>query len=238
MLSKKTEKQDKNYLILSINRMILAEPIFLSLQWEWPHTWMPSIFVRFYWCNLCCKWCDSRYAVDNPESIINTTVDEVVKEIKKLNCHNIVFTGGEPTLFHKEIQEIQDKLWRENYTWEIETNWSIPVRNKFHQINISPKLSNSWNEPYKLQALNELSLCAVYPISICFKFVAKTKKDCKEIQKYIKENDLRHDWIYIMPEWTDYESQLNTEVLQFCLDNEYRYCQRMHIILFWNKKGV
>ena len=84
MLSKKTEKQDKNYLILSINRMILAEPIFLSLQWEWPHTWMPSIFVRFYWCNLCCKWCDSRYAVDNPESIINTTVDEVVKEIKKL----------------------------------------------------------------------------------------------------------------------------------------------------------
>jgi organic radical activating enzyme len=33
-----------------------------------------------------------------------------VKEIKKLNCHNIVFTGGEPTLFSKDIQEIQDKL--------------------------------------------------------------------------------------------------------------------------------
>ena len=215
--------------------MILAEPIFLSLQGEWPHTWMPSIFVRFYWCNLCCKWCDSLYAVNNPESIINTTVDEVVKEIKKLNCHNIVFTGGEPTLFHKDIQEIQDKLWQ-GYTYEIETNGSNPILNNFSQINISPKLSNSWNSPYTLRALDWLLFNT--GLGICFKFVAKTKEDCDEIQKYIEENLIKKEYVYIMPEWTDYESQLNTEVLQFCLDNEYRYCQRMHIILFGNKKWV
>ena len=217
--------------------MILAEPIFLSLQWEWPHTWMPSIFVRFYGCNLCCKWCDSLYAVNKPESIINMTAEEVVKEIKKLNCHNIVFTWWEPTLFNKEIDEIQKWLWT-GYTYEIETNWSTPIRNRFEQINISPKLSNSWNKPYKLKALNELPLYAVYPISICYKFVAKWKKDLKEIQNFIDEYQIPKWSVYIMPEWTDYESQMNKEVLQFCLDNEYRYCQRMHILLFWNKKWV
>ena len=218
--------------------MILAEPIFLSLQWEWPNTWKPSIFVRFYWCNLCCKWCDSLYAVNKPEWIINMSVEEVCEEIKRLNCSNIVFTWWEPTLFVKEIQAIQDNLWFENYTWEIETNGSNPIRNKFHQINISPKLSNSWNKSYELKALDEMPHYSVFPISICFKFVAKWKEDFEEIQNYIKDNNLRHDWIYIMPMWTDYESQVNSEVLQFCIDNEYRYCQRMHIILFWNKKWV
>ena len=110
--------------------MILAEPIFLSLQWEWPNTWKPSIFIRFYGCNLCCKRCDSLYAVNNPESIIDITTEEVVKEIKKLNCHNIVFTGWEPTLFNKHIDEIQKKLWNW-YTYEVETNGSTPVRNIF-----------------------------------------------------------------------------------------------------------
>jgi hypothetical protein len=44
--------------------------------------------------------------------------------------------------------------------------------------------------------------------------------------------------VYIMPMGTDNESQKNQEVLEFCLKNWYRYCQRMHILLFWNKKWV
>lgn len=217
--------------------MILAEPIFLSLQWEWPNTGKPSIFIRFYGCNLCCKRCDSLYAVNNPEWIINTTVDEVVEQVKKLKCHNIVFTGWEPTLFYKDIQAIQDALWWENYTWEIETNGTTPIKNKFNQINISPKLSNSWNEPYKMKALYELPVYAVYPISICFKFVAKDKEDFKDIKSFIRKYWVGKNQVWIMPEWTTGESQVNKEVLQFCIDNEYRYCQRMHILLFWNRKG-
>ena len=218
--------------------MILAEPVFLSIQGEWPNTWKPSVFVRFYGCNLCCKWCDSLYAVNNPESIINKSVEEVCDDIKKLNCSNIVFTWWEPTLFDKEIQAIQDKLWFSNYTREIETNWSHPIRNKFNQINISPKLSNSGNKSYELKSLDELSLYAVYPINVCFKFVAKRSGDFDEILNYIKKYDIRKEQIYIMPEWTDYESQMNKEVLEFCLNNEFRYCQRLHILLFWNKKWV
>lgn len=217
--------------------MKLAEPIFKSLQWEWPNTWKPSIFIRFFWCNLCCKWCDSLYAVNQPEWILDISVNEVVKEIYKLNCHNIVFTWWEPTLFEEVIAEIQDKLW-EWYTYEIETNGSNAITNQYQQINISPKLSNSWNKSYELKVLDSKLLRRGNWNWICFKFVAKGSEDFDEIKEYIEKYNLPKERIYIMPMWTTNESQINKEVLQFCLDNEYRYCQRMHILLFWNKKWV
>ena len=212
--------------------MKLAEPIFLSLQGEGPNVWLPSIFIRFYGCNLLCKWCDSLYAVNKPEGLIDITVDEIVEQIKNLKCKNIVFTWWEPSLFEDTIKEIQNELdW--SYTYEIETNGSRILKNYYHQVNISPKLSNSWNKKYELKILESENI-----IEACFKFVAKTKEDLEEIQEYIKENSLSSNIIYIMPMWTDNESQNNKEVLQFCLDNWYHYCQRMHILLFWNKKWV
>lgn len=217
--------------------MILAEPIFLSLQWEWPNTWKPSIFIRFYGCNLCCKRCDSLYAVNSPEWIINIDLKEICSQIKWLKCKHIIFTWWEPTLFYEDIEAIQNELG-DGYTYEIETNGSNPIRNNFNQINISPKLSNSWNKPYPLKVFDEMSIFVPHLLNICFKFVAKWKDDFDEILQYIKDNNLRQEWIYIMPEWVDKESQVNKEVLQFCLDNNFRYCQRMHILLFWNKKWV
>ena len=217
--------------------MILAEPVFLSIQWEWTNTWKPSIFVRFYWCNLCCKWCDSLYAVNNPESILNLSVNEVCSEIKKLKCKHIVFTWWEPTLFEKDIAEIQESLWNE-YSFEIETNWSNPIINHYQQINISPKLSNSWNQPYKLKAVENIAFRRTEWSWICFKFVAKSKEEFDEIKSYITEYTIPNSFVYIMPEWVTMESQFNNEVLQFCIENEYRYCQRVHILFFWNKKWV
>lgn len=215
--------------------MFLAEPIFLSFQWEWPHTWMPSIFVRFYGCNLSCKWCDSKYAVNKPDNLLDLSVMEVVEEIKKFApCKNVVFTGWEPSLFELAIEEIVGHLpW---YTFEIETNWSKPLSNLYDQINISPKLSNSGNDEYPLRALeNRLFTPDTW---ICFKFVAKTKEDCEEIQKYIEKELIKPEFVRIMPEWVSKNSQKNDIVLDFCLKHNYRYCLRQHILLFWNKKWV
>jgi hypothetical protein len=44
--------------------------------------------------------------------------------------------------------------------------------------------------------------------------------------------------VRIMPEWTSKSSQKNDFVIDFCLKNNYRYCLRQHILLFWNKKWV
>lgn len=210
--------------------IILAEKPFLSIQWEWPYVWTPAIFIRFYGCNLNCKWCDSKYAVNNPESLCKYTVDSLVNEIYTFNCSHIVFTWWEPTLFEKAIKELMEEL-PDTFFYELETNWSRKPELSYDHINCSPKLANSWNKEY------ELKVKPYY--NTIYKFVAKTRDDCYEIQAYIEKYQLK-SWnnIFIMPEWIDEESQKNWDVLQFCLTYWYRYCLRQHILLFWNKKWV
>ena len=210
-------------------KIILAEEPFLSIQWEWENVWTPSVFVRFFGCNLKCKWCDSRYAVDKKESICEYTLDSLVNKIISYNCTNVVFTWWEPSLYEWTIEDIMERL--PNFTFEIETNGSRPLRNWYNKVNCSPKLSNSWNQPYELNVKPYLNTI--------YKFVAKTRDDCYEIQEFIEKHNLKV-WnnIFIMPEGVDNESQNNWDVLQFCLTYWYRYCLRQHILLFWNKKWV
>jgi len=215
--------------------MLLAEPVFLSLQGEWPNVWKPSVFVRFFWCNKLCKRCDSLYAVNNTESLVDVSIDELVEQIRWFKCSNIVFTWGEPGLFEDNISKIMSYFkWR--FTFEIETNWSVPLKLDYDQINISPKMSNSWNAKYKVVALDNYE--KLWERNYCFKFVAKGKEDFDEILECIKENNVQKEDVYIMPLGTTAESQMNKEVLDFCLENWFRYCQRMNILLFWNKKWV
>ena len=104
--------------------------------------------------------------------------------------------------------------------------------NSYTQINISPKLSNSGNKPYPLRALENISFWRNLYSKICFKFVCKDETDFAEVQDYITDNLIPTDMVYIMPMGTDKESQVNKAVLKFCMENNYRYCQRTHIILF------
>jgi len=210
--------------------------IFQSIQWEWRNTWKPSIFIRFRWCNLKCTWCDSKYSWQpEVEKATIIELDEVIEIIKSFNTKHIIFTWWEPTLFQKEMEAIIKEL-DYNYTFELETNWSkelsLYLEISIEQVNISPKLKNSWNNAYKIHIPknNKVDL----------KFVAWNLQDLVEIKEIIddiKDNNVI-DWIYIMPLWTDKKSQVNKAVLDFCIKNWYNYCMRSHIILFGDKKGV
>ncbi len=214
--------------------------IFETIQWEWRNTWKPSIFIRFWWCNLQCTWCDSKYSWDSKvEKAKNLDLQEILEKIKLYKPKHIVFTWWEPTLFQKQIKEIQNNLWKE-YTYEIETNWSKEITENlvFEQVNISPKLSNSWNKKYNLDILNNTNY---FTWNIDLKFVSDWSdlhEIKEEIQNIIKKYKINKIWIYIMPLWTTKESQLNYKVLNFCIENWYNYCLREHIILFWDKKWV
>jgi hypothetical protein len=41
-----------------------------------------------------------------------------------------------------------------------------------------------------------------------------------------------------MPLWVTEDSQKNLLVAKYCMEKWYRYCQRTHILLFWNKRWV
>jgi len=98
--------------------------IFESMQGEGLYLGERQIFVRFFGCNLRCKYCDThldRYTEYEPQ--------ELLEELKKFGngFHSVSFTGGEPLLqkdFLKEVLQLTRKAGFRNY---LETNGTLPV---------------------------------------------------------------------------------------------------------------
>lgn len=97
--------------------------IFDSIQGEGLYLGESQIFVRFYGCNLTCKYCDTQL-----ESFMEYEPEELFKELKMYRgrFHSVSFTGGEPLLqkdFLKEVLKLTRKDKISNY---LETNGVLP----------------------------------------------------------------------------------------------------------------
>jgi len=102
-------------------RTIPIADIFYSIQGEGFNIGIPSVFVRFAGCNLKCPWCDSWWAVTK-QVIMGHYQDnyEDAKMLMKYLLHkagmyetgkaNVVFTGGEPTLYQSFIANMIKSL--------------------------------------------------------------------------------------------------------------------------------
>lgn len=86
--------------------------IFYSIQGEGYNFGKPVIFVRFACCNLDCHWCDERLSRKNNADNMRYQVsaEEVYSQLRQLiedsNCHSIIFTGGEPSIYYHDIVDI------------------------------------------------------------------------------------------------------------------------------------
>lgn len=93
--------------------------VFSSLQGEGIYLGEEQIFVRFFGCNLKCRFCDTtlyRFTEYDPE--------ELFKEIMLYqdNQRTISFTGGEPLLQKYFLREIMKLTRQEGYKNYLETN--------------------------------------------------------------------------------------------------------------------
>ena len=161
--------------------------IFSSIQGEGQSLGKISTFVRFFGCNLRCRFngtnCDTPHAVINEQDKVQyLNPDELCKIVKEFPGRHIVFTGGEPMLYQKFIISFMLRLCKSGknkYTAEIETNGTIPAILNFtkhiKQFNISPKLKSSNQEDgYDIKRINYEALNTMYlPHKSYFKFVMK-----------------------------------------------------------------
>jgi len=93
--------------------------IFSSVQGEGIYFGEEQIFVRFFGCNLKCKYCDTRldrFAEYDPE--------ELLREIKLYqdDHRTISFTGGEPLLQKYFLKAALKLTKKEGYKNYLETN--------------------------------------------------------------------------------------------------------------------
>lgn len=96
--------------------------VFSSVQGEGLYLGEPQVFVRFFGCNLSCKFCDTRL-----DRFTEYQPQELFEEIKLYSngFHSISFTGGEPLLqkdFLKEILKLTRQAGYRNY---LETNGTL-----------------------------------------------------------------------------------------------------------------
>lgn len=100
--------------------------LFLSIQGEGSYSGYPCTFVRLFSCNLRCSWCDSRFSWDKKfkHEVVDMTYEELLAQVKKLNCKVVEITGGEPLLHKDKIVGFMKLLLERGYTVLLETNGS------------------------------------------------------------------------------------------------------------------
>ena len=131
-----------------------------TIQGEGRYAGVQSFFVRTTGCNLRCVFkdsiCDTAYSSFRPEKPIFDSMDDLMKEFKRLSDEHpmvthVVITGGEPLLQREGLKEFLTEIFKIRQDWvvTIETNGTMPildVLSKDYRIglySVSPKLSTS-----------------------------------------------------------------------------------------------
>lgn len=227
--------------------MKIAE-LFHSIQGEGKLVGVPSVFVRASGCNLRCIWCDTPYASWNPQGE-NIPVDELVMQIAAWKTHHVVVTGGEPMIM-PEIVQLCAALRQNGHHITIETAATVFEPAAVDLASMSPKLANStpWDHPeladkHERQRLNVPVIQKFIDSAPDFqlKFVVSAMEDLDEIQNLLGQ---LHGWqpsdVLLMPEGIDSATldERTGWIADACKNTGFRYCPRLHIALYGNKRGT
>jgi 7-carboxy-7-deazaguanine synthase len=239
--------------------------IFHTLQGEGVSVGAPAVFIRASRCNLHCVWCDTDHTWNfegtpwphekdaqpgyrkhsKSEVTYECSVDEAAERILAFECDRTIITGGEPLLQEMEFLALIQQLRavRPDQQFEVETNGTRLPGEAFYeavdQFNISPKLSNAaMPESLRIQP-DVLKFFAASP-KAWFKFVVAEAADLQEIETLCAAHGIAAGKILLMPEGRT-TAELDRHVgwlPELCRDRGYRYCDRLHIRLWGDKRGV
>ena len=239
--------------------------IFHTIQGEGVSVGAPAVFIRASRCNLHCVWCDTDHtwnfegtpwphekdAVPGYAKFRKADVTceiapaDAAERILAFGCGRTVITGGEPLLqeaaFFEMIGHIRER--QPEHQFEVETNGTRIPSPAFHeavdQFNVSPKLSNSgMPESLRLNAA-ALEFFSGSP-KAWFKFVVAEPADLAEIEALFLTCPLPRQRVLLMPEGrTSAELDRSSGWLaETCRDRGFRFCDRLHIRIWGDKRGV
>lgn len=97
--------------------------IYKTIQGESSYAGLPCSLIRLSGCNLRCRYCDTRYALEGGEEI---TIDEIMDKVKSLRSNLVEITGGEP-LAQENTNELARRLLKDGYQVLVETNGSLDI---------------------------------------------------------------------------------------------------------------
>jgi 7-carboxy-7-deazaguanine synthase len=228
--------------------MRVAE-IFHSIQGEGMLTGVPSVFVRTSGCPLRCEWCDSPYTSWAPEGE-TVPVPEILRRVAGYSCRHVVVTGGEP-MSAPEISTLCAGLRSAGQHITIETAAIEFSPVECDLASLSPKLSSS--TPHTREggkyALRHEERRLRPDIIAAFmargeyqlKFVVDRPGDLDEIAALLAMlPPVPPERVLLMPQGVtgDELAARSAWLVGECLRRGWRFCPRLHIALFGNKRGT
>ncbi len=225
--------------------MRIAE-MFHSIQGEGKLAGLPSVFVRVSGCNLRCAWCDTPYASWSPEGS-ELTVGQIVRQVRALAARHVVLTGGEPMIM-PEIAELCRALKSDSVHITMETAATLFKPVELDLASLSPKLANStprgrFAAAHERHRLNVPVIQQFIDASPSFqlKFVVSSEADMPEIHALLSRlTGWKNEDVLLMPEGTDPAilSQRSPRIVELCKQSGFRYCPRLHVELYGNRRGT
>lgn len=239
--------------------------IFHTIQGEGVSAGLPAVFIRASRCNLHCVWCDTDHTWNfegtpwphekdtlpgytkfrKSDVTFEITPAEAARHIISFACPRVVITGGEPLLQEEEFLEMI-RLTRSEIpdcVFEVETNATqVPspaFADAVDQFNVSPKLANA-GIPESLRLNNEaLHFFAASP-KAWFKFVVSSPADLAEIKMLQIRHEIAPQRMLLMPEGrTSVElDRTAPQLAGICRELGFRFCDRLHIRLWGDIRGV
>jgi 7-carboxy-7-deazaguanine synthase len=228
--------------------MKIAE-IFYSIQGEGRLMGVPSSFVRTSGCNLRCAWCDSDYTSWRSEGEM-VSVAEVLDRLAAFPTKHVVVTGGEP-LLAPGIEELCAGLHERGCHITIETAATVFKPLACDLVSLSPKLANSTpheRDGGRFAAMHE-QLRLHFDVIRAFvahcdyqlKFVIDRPDDMGEVLTILRElPDVDRTKVLLMPLGITREelAARGKWLAEVCKEHGFRYCPRLHIELYGNRRGT
>jgi 7-carboxy-7-deazaguanine synthase len=161
----------------------------------------------------------------------------------------VVVTGGEP-MIAPDIVKLTEGLKRIEHHITIETAGTVFQPVVCDLMSISPKLSNStpherdggrWaaqHDRLRIQPDVLRKLMESYPYQL--KFVVKSPDDVAEVKALAGDLEAEKARVLLMPEGTDAVTlrERGPWIAEVCKSHGFRYCPRLHVDLYGNKRGT
>ena len=198
---------------------------------------------------------------------VEDIVKIVVENTREQNIDHVVISGGEPTMQTEALAELCLQLNRLGYHITIETNATIydeRISTYSDLMSMSPKLASStpwvanlknsgveykqkWAERHERDRINvEVMQRYIndryhHDWDFQLKFVISTEQDIEEIESILSQlNGFNPSDICLMPEGVDVNT-LNSRtgwVAEQALKRGWRFCPRLHILMFGKNRYV
>lgn len=209
---------------------LVVTEIFHSLQGEGPLIGLPSVFIRLGGCvEPLCPWCDTRYAW---YEFTEMGFDDILQQVERYGCRDIVITGGEPFLQWKTgLEELHRGLVDGGYRIFYETSGKAGIPDlQGATVVLSPKhIEGRWH--VSRETVGKAGF---------LKFIAHDAASMEDISRFIGEYDIAAEKVFIMPLGSTRQEQLERmeSVFTFCRNNGFRMTPRLHILIFDDRRGV